>query len=231
MRTVAASILCFAKKPDNTTVFLLGRECKYNKRTTEKSIWSDFGGKAESETEQPEDIASREFCEETAGMVAFFRDPLEANHQQNVRASLVNKEYIKRYDFRVSDSTCYTTFVCQIPYQDLARFDAFQRMVLQLKSMPQHPAYQLTFNSVWLEKTELRWFSLSRLALSVEQQGVLDRASPSQKSYLAKYFYYRLAKVLQEWPEKVSVNWRTIPRVFETNNFENFNRRRKDSRK
>jgi 8-oxo-dGTP pyrophosphatase MutT (NUDIX family) len=132
-------------------MFLLGQEHACSGwRDSQK--WSEFGGRAQNKLESPEDIASREFYEETAGVIY---DKCE------IRDLLLNKRYIKFYDYQIGENKFYRTYLVKIPYKDYC--ENFARTYLYLLSR------QLDAKRI-LEKRELRWISFSQLKAAVENE-------------------------------------------------------------
>lgn len=220
MKTVAASILCFCNTSSGTK-FLLGRERIYRSRNKGcDNTWSDFGGKSEL-NESPYQTAAREFFEETAASIPFNKN---LHHCPDIISkALKNEFYFKRIDFPVSGGKIYTTFVCEVPDTDLRDFNSYRRAIEELSKIKDHPSIsKLEIHDGYLEKTKLSWFSIETLALALEQQGNIYDDEGGRK--LGKFFMFRFKKILEDWPTKVDVDWRQMPKI--SNGFVNFNRRR-----
>src|SRR5438105_4338369 len=70
MPPLSAGVLCYSIPPNSDEIFfLLGRECHIIEcKNLVRKCWCDFGGKME-QGEKEEDTASREFFEESMGIV------------------------------------------------------------------------------------------------------------------------------------------------------------------
>lgn len=234
---VAASVLCYSKHPHTgETVFLLGRERSYDKleqrpksKKHRDKCWSDFGGKREHPHEPAMKIAAREFFEEAGGMVRVSSSQKLPQNAAAIENELRTPRMIKCYDFKVnSKPSFYRTYVLEIPYQKLENFKLFRKAIHQLSLFPNHPAWDIKLKDSFLEKTSLRWISLSKLSFACEQKGhlvVTSEEGVDSTEFLGNYFTCRLQTILSDWPERIKINWRLCPKI--ESGFANFNRRKK----
>ena len=146
----SAGVLLYTYSGRGEPMFLLGQENSFT-GWKDSQKWSEFGGRALNKHECPEDIASRELYEETAGVVF---DKCE------IRDLLLNKRYIGVYDYQIGENKVYRTYLVRVPYKDYC--ENFARTYLYLLSR------QLDAKRI-LEKRELRWISFSQLKAAVDE--------------------------------------------------------------
>lgn len=98
-RAIGAALVCYMVDPVwKKLYFLVGRE-KHTPGWPEGSDrWSNFGGRAVGQREDPEITAAREFFEETMGMVRFFFDesPLPLSSHHDIANALKSGQYTMR---------------------------------------------------------------------------------------------------------------------------------------
>ncbi len=136
-KVVGASLLCYCVDPTwSRLYFLLGKERKHMRWRAGSERWSDFGGRASSKASSAEDIAAKEFVEETLAMVKYFeQDTLPRTGYEDIAESLRRGDYTFNLNFSFGDSDNprnYVTFVKQIPWdpQAISRFEECREMLL-----------------------------------------------------------------------------------------------------
>lgn len=143
MNVYSAGVLLYMKRND-TTYFLLGKDCKYDS-------WSDFGGKTDDKDRRdPLKTASREFYEETCGvlfpMSKMFSLLLKEGH------IIECKSYKKNQYFMI---------LLKLPeshyheYNNIINDFRFQNILINLKPSEVMRSFR--------EKSELRWFTLDEI--------------------------------------------------------------------
>ena len=183
---IGASLLLFSIDPQfGVPAVLLAREKKRQWLGNNSNIFTDFGGGAESD-ETAEEIAAREFVEESLGSVRYFdRDTMNALPvlARNVAADLAGGGYLARIETAVSANKSYVTFMKQVPFQprvcgDFRRAkDLLHRARGGIKNlaagdqaaMTDHPAVRcdaagaMRIACGYLEKQGIEYFSLHGL--------------------------------------------------------------------
>ena len=228
-RNLGASIICFSTIGKDI-YFLLGKERKYKgvSKSSGASKWCDFGG-ASIEEESPEQTAVREFTEETAAIIKFYKDEIIPRKDNSIICKMLQDgKYYKKLTFKLRQGF-YTTFVVQIPFQKNANI-IFQKTLYSLKrghKFVNHPAFITDSVSSYIEKSRLAYFSIPQLTLATEQNGKIHPILNTTQ-YLRNYFISRLIKILDCF-EKYAINWRSDPRDLRrgVNSFINFNKRLK----
>lgn len=224
-RCIGASILPYAFCGDNMYL-LLGKERCYKpkgKRTDHQ--WSDFGGKC-NESESSVECAAREYLEETLGVVLFSSSD-ERVSLETIKDHLSNKDYALKVTFPVNETGYYVTYLCEIPFYPRiqCQFSRLYTSLMYLSSFNnKHPAFNLEMEPSYMEKSELRWFSVPVLTIGIDNKGKLPLSSYSQPSILRSHFLYRLKHILEMLPSclQYRTNWRIDPRN-KSSDFANFN--------
>jgi|AACY02.1.fsa_nt_gi 8-oxo-dGTP pyrophosphatase MutT (NUDIX family) len=169
---VGASVLCFSVHPETAGVyFLLGKE-RFNPLWPVSSCkWSDFGGRVGLEDTCIEDTATREFEEETMGVV-------------DVYLGLQERQYVCRLDLGVAPKK-FVVFVKQIEWDPTisTRFTSLRRNAV------------VQGNSATLEKCRLWYWSLPHIRHAVACNGVLLR-SDGKPEFCRKPFMVSLGVLL-----------------------------------
>ena len=213
-----ASILLVSLTDDglNLPCVLLARERKAKWLQNQNHVYTDFGGAANSASESAELIASREFVEESLGVVRYFNDPhLDDTREleSRVQQSLESGEYLAKIVTPLGKGQQYVTFVKQVPWQPRVTMLFKQTRALLRRSrydyknmdetdqalVKSHPAATLSgTNSVnlddgCLEKVSVDYFSLAAI------QFYLDTGSSHVLSDFTcmTYFKSRLRTVAQ----------------------------------
>jgi ADP-ribose pyrophosphatase YjhB (NUDIX family) len=143
----AAGILPFYRDNDTGEVhFLLCKE-KYSPGWQDSGKWSDFGGHRDTDDELPEEIAAREFYEESMGTIF-----------PSIKAIL---DHMKQHTVYTNDTPLYPPrmfrmFVVEIPF--IANLNVWFQKAINFTRFSHTPnAEQL------IEKVEVKWFSGSKL--------------------------------------------------------------------
>ena len=143
MNVYSAGVLLYMLQ-DNTLYFLLGKDCKYDS-------WSDFGGKTDDKDRRdPLKTASREFYEETCGVVFSMSKLFSILLKEgNV---LECKSYKKNQYFMV---------LLKLPDKYIDKRDTivdnFKYQNILINSKPSEVMRSFK------EKSELRWFTLDEI--------------------------------------------------------------------
>jgi hypothetical protein len=155
-----------------TLYFLLAKE-RYHASWPEGScLWTDFGGRQQNE-EAAEEVASREFVEETLGQVKFLEDDsLPRSTWRDMVQQLQQQHYVFQFTHVHNDSR-FVTFVVQVPWDPTVshRFSS----ALQSCSGENKDA-------CFLEKCVVRLFSVPQVLNAVLTGGYLthtERCSPT----------------------------------------------------
>ncbi len=189
-RCLGASILTFAVcEKTNAVYFLLGRERFFKRYKNDSEKWCDFGGRSRP-GEKAEDVAAREFFEETCGCVKYCSgDNLPLNGPDSIRASLQRKEYVYRFEFDVknTDGGVYTTFVRQVPLEPSSAFLFSRVRQCLLEGKEARPDF--------LEKTKLGWFGLQQVRNAAFSSPML-RCENYQREYIRRWFRDRMRIIL-----------------------------------
>jgi len=140
VQIIGAGILPFSIDPEcNRMYFWLGQE-RYNARWSRGScMWSCFGGKA-NPGEGAEDIAAREFVEETAGMMKYFNtDTIPRSNYTDISQSLRQDKYLLRLEFnaisKANAKVQYVLFFKQVPW-DPGASRRFARCLQIMRNLP-----------------------------------------------------------------------------------------------
>lgn len=196
-----SAVLVFAMDTQwGVPYFLLGREqCVRGWKGSGK--WSDFGGSV-GKKESAECCAAREFQEETMGVVRWkFSERVPRQSSSNVAVSLAAKEYLFRLNITCTQGRVYTCFVKQIPWQPSVarRFRRTRRAVVE-RTAVDHPATTSTLRKrrAYLEKTDLKWWSIYQLRRAVKSGRLLSGDYSPEK--LGTNFRARLECVIREFP-------------------------------
>ena len=144
MMITAAGVLPYARDPKTNNVFFLLCRERYSPGWADSGKWSDFGGHRESPHETSLQIAAREFYEESLGILC---DNLQATElllqEETTHRNLVPLN---------SHQRIFEMFAVPIEYdENLPRI--FKRVIQFLRFCHPNP-------EKWLEKTEIRWFSI-----------------------------------------------------------------------
>ena len=141
VQVIGAGLLPFSVDPEcNRMYFWLGQE-RYNARWTRGScMWGCFGGKSAHAGESAEDIAAREFVEETAGMMKFFNsDTIPRSSYKDISQALQLNKYLLRLEFNaISKSGSrvqYVSFLKQVPW-DPGASRRFARCLQIMRNLP-----------------------------------------------------------------------------------------------
>lgn len=225
MRCIGASILPFSVV-DGNIYFLLGKErCYAPKGTCSDNQWCDFGGRADGNME--EKCAAREFDEETISLVQFDeRDVVPRASVDHIEQALRNGQYLYKVKFPVNENGYYVTFVCEIPYDPSVQFK-FRSLITSLttlSSYEKHPAFNITINHSYVEKTDVKWISIPILTIACESSGSIPISACKVSSKLRPHFLYRLKHILAMFPKyhQYRTNWRIDPKN-KKSDFEHFN--------
>jgi hypothetical protein len=102
-------------------------------------MWSCFGGKA-NPGEGAEDIAAREFVEETAGMMKYFNtDTIPRSNYTDISQSLRQDKYLLRLEFnaisKANAKVQYVLFFKQVPW-DPGASRRFARCLQIMRNLP-----------------------------------------------------------------------------------------------
>ena len=139
----SAGCLPFTVK-NNQVYFLLGKD-----RTDGRE--SDFGGRSEDvDKGDPKSTATREFYEETIGMIL---------DMEEVEARLNDPECHVEIKSRTMGGGTYTMYCINIPYMNLY-VPAFQRAMKFLRNTKAHRKF--------IEKSTIGWFSLPAVLAAAE---------------------------------------------------------------
>jgi hypothetical protein len=185
---IGASLFLFSIEPTyGVPVVLMAREKKQRWLGRSNYTYTDFGGGASAGESRAEQVASREFVEESLGAVRYF-DSLTLDQlpdlQRNVAAGLSAGTYLARIETPVCSGKMYVTYVKQVPYQpgvcgafrrakDLlfrARYELETLSDEERAFVSVHPGLQrngdtgqVTIDRCYLEKQSLEYFSLQGL--------------------------------------------------------------------
>lgn len=190
-----ASVLPFCVDPQwGRIYFILGKERKYVGWTRGSDRWGDFGGRADKDESTAEQVAAREFVEESLGAIQYFDDE-EGQIMTDytpVQQSLMREEYV----FRIISDTGnennkrhFVTFVKQVPWKP-SSIERFSFMFTTLKAadgthgklppvLQNHPAMYIDnlgkwrVKKEWLEKKRIGLWSIPQLSEAVRNTGVL----------------------------------------------------------
>ena len=141
IQVIGAGLLPFSVDPEcNRLYFWLGQE-RYNARWTRGScLWGCFGGKSAGLGETAEDIAAREFVEETAGMMQYFKnDIIPRFKHKDIAQSLKDGNFLLRLEFNAISKSGkpvqYVSFLKQVPW-DPGASRRFARCVNIIRDLP-----------------------------------------------------------------------------------------------
>lgn len=184
MRCIGASILPISICPNHSPYFLLGKE-KYHKHWKESERWSDFGGRRNADDKDAEDIAAREFFEETMQMVKFFKDDhLPRKRYDDIAESLRQQNFLFKILFPVKSDAYYCCFVVHIPFQINVQDDFKLYRTEQVAK--KHTADTVTSEMVsskiadgvlddtFFEKTSVKYFGLRQSYIAAAKRGILQ---------------------------------------------------------
>lgn len=156
-----------------TLYFLLAKERYHPSWPDGSCLWTDFGGRKQ-QSEAAEDVACREFFEETLGQVRFSEDDTLFHTTWDAMVGLLEqKQYLFQFT-HVQNESRFVTFVVQIPWDPSApqRFTAALQQCLHDK----------TKEECYLEKSHIRLFSVPQVLRAVQHRGYLtasERCSPT----------------------------------------------------
>jgi hypothetical protein len=169
---VGASVLPVMLNPlHGTLYFLLAKERYHSSWPEGSNLWTDLGGRQERR-EVAEEVAGREFLEETLGEVQFFEnDVLPRTSCQDIIQALKKGHYVLQFS-HLQNSTRFVTFVVQVPWDPS----------VPKRFAKSREAYVTQDNqeSCCLEKSHLGLFSLSQVSSAVRNRGYL---TPSERCY------------------------------------------------
>jgi hypothetical protein len=146
---ITAGIICVTAHPiTNEIYYLLGQEPSKN------NTWCDFGGRVEL-LESPITTASREFDEESLGVVKLFPDQYEEQtYVRSIHRLLTDQRYLLQISVVMPPSELVerlrSYFVIEVPWQPYIVED-FQRK----RKLQQDARY--------LEKKNIRWWSALKI--------------------------------------------------------------------
>ena len=153
MAAFAAGILCYSHDPNGNTVFLLGKDFK-NK-------YSDFGGKNEPHETNTRDTASREFYEESCGVI--YDIVKTKSILQNCQV-VITETYLKKP---------YYMFLLWIPYKK-EYIDNFNMIKNNIRF--------LSIDRKFKEKNYLKWFSIDEIV-----KNSCDMRQIFYKTFMSKF--------------------------------------------
>ena len=161
---MGASILPLMTDPiQGKLYFLLAKERFHASWPQGSNLWTDFGGKRDNQ-ESAEQIAAREFLEESLGLVQYKEtDELPMTEPNAIVEALKKDDYL----FKVTSTfneTCFVTFVVYVPWDPLIP----QRFSKAL----QDPEAK-TWEQCYLEKSHLGLFSLPQAIQALRSKGYL----------------------------------------------------------
>ena len=200
--TIGASVMPYAIDPTyNNMYLLLGREKNWkNPNQAPKTHWGDFGG-ASDKHETSEQTASREFWEETMGVVKHVPQARVPEFEcGGVHARLEDKKFTYKISYYVSETDecikVYDMYIMRIPFQKNVKqsFSKTRDTLIGIKNL-RSPALTGSYkiNSVFLEKIEVQWFSVPQLRAAVADERI--GSVP-----IRKHFLYRLEHALKKLP-------------------------------
>lgn len=139
----SAGVLLYIKR-NKQTYFLLGRDCKYDS-------WSDCGGKCDdSDRRDPLKTASREFYEETCGILFSRHEIYKLLIQKGVKVECASYKKNKYFMFLLE------VFEDQLDgFMNVIKHFDFQNTLINSKP----PEVMRSFR----EKSEIRWFTLNEI--------------------------------------------------------------------
>jgi hypothetical protein len=212
-KIIGASILPFSIDPHyGGLYFLLGKEKKtFKYRGSDK--WSDFGGSSKS-NESASETASREFHEETAAIVPFFRnEPLPRQQVSLIQDALEQEQYYLKIEFEQDNHVKYVTYVKQIPWNPMypMTFATNINKLIQYskgKVPPEdeiHPAVTKLeenpqINRDYMEKQCLQYWSIPQLTYAVGASRHVLGLRSNRPEMLGDSFVSRLAPILEKFP-------------------------------
>jgi 8-oxo-dGTP pyrophosphatase MutT (NUDIX family) len=164
---VGASLLPLMLEPlHGTLYFLLAKERHHTTWPEGSNLWTDLGGRQES-GECAEQVAAREFVEETLGQVRFFEGdtlPRDFNGAPDIANALKQGHYVLQFS-HVHQGTRFVTFVVQVPWDPSVstRFE-HARAAYAAQENPEPSR---------LEKSHLGLFSLCQVSAAVLHRGYL----------------------------------------------------------
>lgn len=185
-RVIGACIMPFCIDPVwGRMYFLLGKERYTSNWVRASELWSCFGGRPANRGEAVENIAAREFLEETCGMVKFFEsDMLPRTEHADISTFLASQKFLLRINMvikpvettgKTADAhKLYTVFVPQIPWdpQCVLRFGKCRSMLATMRLLPP-------------TRGRLRWM-LAHPALHVFPRTEQDSAEIMQQVVICK---------------------------------------------
>lgn len=225
---IGASILPFSIDPFYHGIyFLLAKERSGNWFGSNK--WDDFGGKA-NENESPCEVASREFQEESCGVVKIYENetPIPRRSHELVCDMLKNQQYMMHIDFKPDHTPfVYRTYVKQVPWQP----ESFQRFGLLINELVNlkhgkdvsmatynHPAVynitedrsQIKVKDAYLEKQQLGYWSIPQLRSALQKPKRLIHIRHGRKQMLRETFSKRLGFVMNQFRRDAVVHTGTL---------------------
>ena len=165
---VGASVLPLMVDPlHGTLYFLLAKERYHPSWPDGSNLWTDFGGRQEP-GEAAEDVAAREFVEESMGQIRFFdTDQGTRTAWGDVVHALKEGHYVLQFT-HVHQGTRFVTFVVQVPWDPgaPARFTSARSAYLA-------QAGGISQEDCRLEKSHLGLFSVFQVTAASKNRGYL----------------------------------------------------------
>lgn len=183
---VGASVLPVMLDPlHGALYFLLAKERHHSTWPEGSNLWTDFGGRQEP-GEAAEQVAAREFVEETLGQVKFFKeDVVPRTSFEDIAQALKRGHYVLQFS-HVQHGTRFVTFVVQLPWDPSAP----ARFVVA------RAAYEAeNKNECCLEKSYLGLFSVCQVTAALRNKGYL---TPSTSERCSSLLTEALSLVLPE---------------------------------
>jgi hypothetical protein len=158
-----ASILPVMTDPvQGKLYFLLAKERYHPSWAKGSYLWTDFGGKRDG-SETAEQVAAREFVEESLGVVCFFKnEELPRTLSDDIARSFLQERYLLKF-LRVFEDRMFVTFVVQVPWDPTVP----QRFLDALNDS------QVNRESCSLEKSHVGLFSSCQVLHAVKSKGYL----------------------------------------------------------
>ena len=168
----SAGVLPYTIYEDGTVYLLLGKD--------KDGYWSDFGGRAEPYEREAAATASREFFEETLGVIL---------SQETMRKILKYSRNYKLIRSQTMKGSPYIMYIVRVPYKNYPEtFSLFHNFIRKSKHCNQKKL---------LEKTEIKWFSLENVLASLQfsnrnqlihLRNVFQNTISRERSTICSYF-------------------------------------------
>ena len=139
--------------------FLLAKERYHPSWSKGSNLWSDFGGKRDKK-ETPEQVAAREFIEESLGVVRF-SDAFQKETITDIAHALRQERYLLKFT-RVFEDKKFVTFVVHVPWDPTV-----PKRFLTARTDPAHT------DSCYQEKSHVALFSAASTLQAVRSKGYL----------------------------------------------------------